>query len=132
MNDCGAKLVLTTTAVGPNGASLKSMVSRAIAELVPVSIVMDVVQHQLVAAAEAKLGAGRLELKNAPAELSEALKQTFATETTVDLQQARAERTNSSAHRRPPCPSAGGRSPLSVSLLPAYSGDFQAGDGLLA
>ena len=56
MNDCGAKLVLTTTAVGPNGASLKSMVSRAIAELVPVSIVMDVVQHQLVAAAEATLG----------------------------------------------------------------------------
>merc|ERR1740130_1759449 len=84
---CGAKLVLTTTAVGPNGASLKSMVSRAIAELVPVSIVMDVVQHQLVAAAEAKLGAGRLGLKNAPAELSEALKQTFASETTVDLQQ---------------------------------------------
>ena len=88
MNDCGAKLVLTTTAVGPNGASLKSMVSRAIAELVPVSIVMDVVQHQLVAAAEAKRGAGRLGLKNAPAELSEALKQTFASETTVDLQQA--------------------------------------------
>jgi hypothetical protein len=88
MNDCGAKLVLTTTAVGPNGASLKSMVSRAIAELVPVSIVMDVVQHQLVAAAEATLGAGRLGLKNAPAELSEALKQTFASETTVDLMQA--------------------------------------------
>ena len=88
MNDCGARLVLTTSAVGPNGASLKSMVSRAIAELVPVSIVMDVVQHQLVAAAEAKLGAGRLGLKNAPAELSEALKQTFASETTVDLQQA--------------------------------------------
>jgi len=87
MSDCGAKLVLTTTAVGPNGASLKSMVSRAIAELVPVSIVMDVVQHQLVAAAEARLGAGRLGLKNAPAELSEALKQTFASETTVDLQQ---------------------------------------------
>ena len=89
MSDCGAKLVLTTTAVGPNGASLKSMVSRAIAELVPVSIVMDVVQHQLVAAAEARLGAGRLGLKNAPAELSEALKQTFASETTVDLQQAK-------------------------------------------
>ena len=88
MNDCGAKLVLTTTAVGPNGASLKSMVSRAIAELVPVSIVMDVVQHQLVAAAEATLGAGRLGLKNAPAELSEALKQSFASETTVDLMQA--------------------------------------------
>ena len=88
MNDCGARLVLTTTAVGPNGASLKSMVSHAIAELVPVSIVMDVVQHQLVAAAEAKLGAGLLRLKNAPAELSEALKQTFASETTVDLQQA--------------------------------------------
>ena len=67
--------------------SLKSMVSRAIAELVPVSIVMDVVQHQLVAAAEATLGAGRLGLKNAPAELSEALKQTFASETTVDLMQ---------------------------------------------
>jgi len=48
---------------------------------------MDVVQHQLVAAAEARLGAGRLGLKNAPAELSEALKQTFASETTVDLQQ---------------------------------------------
>ena len=45
MNDCGARLVLTTTAVGSNGASLKSMVSRAIAELVPVSIVMNVVQR---------------------------------------------------------------------------------------
>ena len=88
MNDCGARLVLTTAAVGPNCASLKSMISRVIAELVPVSIIMDVVQHQLVAAAEAKLGAGRLRLKNAPAELSEALKQTFASETTVDLQQA--------------------------------------------
>jgi len=31
--------------------------------------VMDVVREQLVAAAEAKLGLGRLGLKNAPAEL---------------------------------------------------------------
>ena len=106
MNDCGAKLVLTTTAVGPNGASLKSMVSRAIAELVPVSVVMDVVQHQLVAAAEAKLGAGRLRLKNAPAELSEALKQSFVSETTVDLQQAERIDKQSPGRRRPPCPRA--------------------------
>ena len=106
MNDCGAGLVLTSTAVGPNGASLKSMVSRAIAELVPVSIVMDVVQHQLVAAAEAKLGAGRLRLKNTPAELSKALKQTFASEATVDLQQAELMNKQSAGRCRPPCPRA--------------------------
>ena len=127
MNDCGARLVLTTTAVGPNGASLKSMVSRAIAELVPVSIIMDVVQHQLVAAAEAKLGAGRLRLKHAPAELSKALKQTFASETTVDLQQA--ERIDK-------------RTPGRLALVPTCHpppkhfsrnpGDLQVGNGLLA
>ena len=106
INDCGAKLVLTTTAVSPNGTSLKSMVSRAIAELVPVSVVMDVVQHQLVAAAEAKLGAGRLRLKNAPAELSEALKQSFVSETMVDLQQAERIDKQSPGRRRLPCPRA--------------------------
>ena len=131
MNDCGARLVLTTTAVGPNGASLKSMVSRAIAELVPVSIVMDVVQHQLVAAAEAKLGAGRLGLKNAPAELSEALKQTFASETTVDLQQAEPldNRAPAAIGRLAFIP--GGHSPPSLSPPPS-PGDLQAGNGLLA
>jgi hypothetical protein len=130
MSDCGAKLVLTTTAVGPNGASLKSMVSRAIAELVPVSIVMDVVQHQLVAAAEARLGAGRLGLKNAPAELSEALKQTFASETTVDLQQAE-PLDNRALAAMPPCLRAS-RPPGRPAFLPHPPGDLQAGNGLLA
>ena len=130
MSDCGAKLVLTTTAVGPNGASLKSMVSRAIAELVPVSIVMDVVQHQLVAAAEARLGAGRLGLKNAPAELSEALKQTFASETTVDLQQAE-PLDNRALAATPPCLRAS-RPPGRPAFLPHSPGDLQAGNGLLA
>ena len=37
-------------------------------------------REQLVAAAEAQLGAGRLGLKNAPAEICEALKQTFASQ----------------------------------------------------
>lgn len=127
MNDCGARLVLTTAAVGPNGASLKSMISRVIAELVPVSIIMDVVQHQLVAAAEAKLGAGRLRLKNTPAELSEALKQTFASETTVDLQQVK--------RIDKPCPARPGRPHAYMpSCIHAHdhTGDFQVGNGLLA
>ena len=127
MNDCGAKLVLTTTAVSPNGTSLKSMVSRAIAELVPVSVVMDVVQHQLVAAAEAKLGAGRLRLKNAPAELSEALKQSFVSETMVDLQQAeRIDKRTPAA--LPSCLHAAHR----PALLSRPPGDLQVGNGLLA
>ena len=127
MNDCGARLVLTSTAVGPNGVSLKSMVSRAIAELVPVSIVMDVVQHQLVAAAEAKLGAGRLRLKNTPAELSEALKQTFASETTVDLQQAK--RIDKRGPARPDRPRAYMPSCIHAHV---HTGDLQVGNGLLA
>ena len=131
MNDCGARLVLTTTAVGSNGASLKSTVSHTIAELVPVSIVMDVVQHQLVAAAEAKLGAGRLRLKNTPAELSEALKQSFVSETTVDLQQAEQIDKQSPGRRRPPCPRAMHAAHRPSTSLP-HPGDLQVGNGLLA
>ena len=85
MNDSGARLVLTTSAMSTHGMSLRSMVLRAIGELVPMSMVLDVVREQLVAAAEAKLGSGRLGLKNAPAEVCEALKQTFLNDSTVDL-----------------------------------------------
>ena len=83
-------------------------------ELVPVAIVLEVVEGQLIAAAEAQLsasdddgnggggggggsgsgasgdgggGSGRLRLKSSPAELSAALRASFATEVTIDLAQ---------------------------------------------
>ena len=115
MNDCGARLVLTTAALGPTGASLKAMVSRAVAELVPVSIVMDVVREQLVAAAEAQLGAGRLGLKNAPAEICEALKQTFASQAGCKVASAPSEDRAPSApldHLKAPAAPTQPRAPL--------------------